>query len=505
MTTPSGKRGPAFVDHVLRPCYQMARRRFFPEIMAVNLAHVLMLVRRGIIPLDAGRLLVGAVLDCWSDPHCDAYDPTYEDLFFRIEAEIERLVGPDVAGHLHVAFSRNDLDAAIYRMTLRCDLIAIIQQELRLRERLLALAGEHLETVMPAYTHNQQAQPTTLAHYLLGVAAMLGRDGERLLGLWPRLNRSPMGAAALATTGFPIDRDYVASRLGFEGLAENSYDAVAAHDHHAEVAAAVWVMATNLSRFVHDLMLLASNEFGALRLDDCLVQVSSIMPQKRNPVALERLRGMLSRVCGGAAGVFQMAHNVPYGDVNDVGEDLQPLLDELCAGARHALDLLREGLEHTHFDVDVLARRARDGFATATELADTLVRDRGIPFRRAHAIVSRFAELAGARGLTPAAAGVALLDEAAREATGTASGLTEAAFLAAIDPLEFVRRRSVRGGPNPAEARRALDAAGAALRVDAQRVGELEARLASARAELLADAQALDPNADPSRLESSAL
>lgn len=485
------ERSPRYVEHVLAPCHAMARRRFFGEMMAVNLAHTLMLTRQGIIGAGAGAAIAGALLARWQQPPAPAYDPVHEDLFFQIEADIAAAIGAEAAGHMHVAFSRNDLDAAIFRMALRADVLQICAGLAQTRAAVLDLAGAHVETVMPAHTHQQQAQPTTLAHYLLGVAGALERDSQRLQAAFARVNRSPMGAAALATTGFPIDREYVADRLGFQGLVNNSYEAVCAHDHMAEVAAALWVLATNLGRFNTDLLAWAANEYGVVRLADPLVQISSIMPQKRNPVALEHVRAYLSRVCGRAGAVMVLPHNVPFGDINDVGDDLQPLLEELVLDTRRVLELLPECLRNLAVDGALLLRRAREGWATSTELADTLVREGGFPFRQAHQVVSQLVAACRARGQTPADVTPALLDAAARAVAGRPAGLPAAAVQAALDPVEFVRRRQVPGGPAPAQVQAQLEAARGALAAHRQHQDELAGHLAAARARLLTDARTL--------------
>ncbi len=484
-------RSPVYVSEILAPCFEVAKRRFYTAIMDVNLAHTLMLGRQGIIPHEAARTIAGALLNRMESPPGCGYDPQYEDLFFLIEARIAADTGEETAGHMHVAFSRNDLDAAIFRMALRSDLLALLEKLQAVRQALHDLAAAHTETVMPAHTHNQQAQPTTLAHYLMALEGNLRRDTERLLALYHRVNRSPMGAAALGTTSFPVDRHLVAEYLGFTGLLENSYDAVSASDHMLEAASAMLVMGSSLSRFVHDLMLLASNEFGVLRLDDCLVQISSIMPQKRNPVALEHLRAVLSRVMGRASAVFPLAHNVPLGDINDVGDDLQPMLEELFRESHRALDLLGEILHNVWFDTDLLLQRARDGFATVTELADTLVREAGLPFRQAHHVVSNFVNNLRRAGLSLTAGRLEELDRIAQEVVGRPTGLTPEAYRKAIDPVVFVRRRTVPGGPAPEEVRRALGEAQASINRCRQEVERHRTHIQAARTRLLSEARSL--------------
>ncbi len=484
-------RSRVYVNEILSPCFEVAKRRFYRSIMEVNLAHTLMLDRCGIIPQSDSSQIAQALLDRMENAPAQSYDPTYEDLFFLIEHQIETAIGAETAGNMHVAFSRNDLDGAIFRMALRSDLLDLTEKVQLIRQALLDLAGQHVNTVMPAHTHNQQAQPTTLAHYLLAAEANLRRDTERLTGLYARVNRSPMGAAALATTSFPIDRGLVERWLGFEGLVENSYDAVCASDHMLEAASVLAVLGSNLSRFTHDLMLWASNEYSVLRLDASLVQVSSIMPQKRNPVALEHLRAVLSRLMGRAGAVFPLAHNVPLGDINDVGDDLQPLLEEAVDEARRALELLLEILGKASFDVDLLHARARDGFSAVTELADTLVREGGFAFRQAHHVVSHLVSTLQADGRILPQGKLVEVDQIAQELFGRPTGLTEESFRQAIDPRIFVQRRAVTGGPAPAEVRRALGTATDSVQEARQFVAAKRNALQMARSLMLSDALSL--------------
>ena len=255
------------------------------------------------------------------------YDGSCEDLFYFVEGMLEEACGRDVAGKMHTARSRNDIAMTLYRMTARRELLATVAR----RRRSCAACSwiwrrTHLETVMPAHTHTQPAQPTTLAHYLLAACEFLDRDAERIQAAFARVNLCPLGAAAITTSGFPIDRDETARLLGFEGLAENSYGAIAAIDYITESAAVVAVAMVSLGKLIQDLLLWSTREFGFLRFSDAFVQSSSIMPQKRNPVALEHTRILASRALGEAQAVLICAHNTPFGDINDSEDDLQPLV-----------------------------------------------------------------------------------------------------------------------------------------------------------------------------------
>src|SRR5437899_10261949 len=341
-----------------------------------------MLARQNIIPTADARLCLEAIARL-DRPKILAtrYDGRSEDLFFHVQELLVQACGEEVAGKIHTARSRNDIDLTTYRMCLRRDVLRIAEETADARQVLLDLAASHVGTIMPAYTHTQPAQPTTLAHYLLAAVEFLGRDIQRLRAAFATINRNPLGACAITTTGFPIDRDYTARLLDFEGLQVNSYGAIAAIDYLLEAASAVAVLTLNLGKLVQDLLLWCTEEFGFLRLSDAYIQISSIMPQKRNPVALEHVRILASKAFSQAQAVFTCAHNTPFGDINDSEDDLQPLVFTLFADALRSLRLLTGLLKSGEVDRERLACLAAADFMTVTELADTLVRQAGMSFR----------------------------------------------------------------------------------------------------------------------------
>src|SRR5262249_44509631 len=242
---------------------------------------------------------------------------TCEDLFFYVERLIASACGEDVAGRLHTARSRNDIDMTMYRMRQRELILELIGANLDLRQVLLDLVARHHETVFAAHTHTQRAQPTTIAHYLLAVIEQLERDASRLRSAYERTNHCPLGACAITGTGFPIDRSLTSKLLGFEGPTGNTYGSIASVDYLLESASAAAVLLTGLGRFTKDLLLWSTPEFGYVRFGDGFVQSSSIMPQKRNPVAIEHVRALGSKALGQAVAILTAVHNTPFGDVVD--------------------------------------------------------------------------------------------------------------------------------------------------------------------------------------------
>src|SRR5512143_603804 len=276
---------PIYAETVLSHNFEDAKKYFLSALLEIHYAHTRMLAGCGLLTgEEEGRLLTalhGLDRNRIASAH---FDGRYEDLFFLIEGLLEEAAGRELAGKMHTARSRNDIAVTLYRMQARREILGTARAVAELRSVLLKFAAAHVMTVMPAHTHTQPAQPTTLAHYLLAAIEFLARDVARLQAAYARVNLSPMGAAAMTTSGFPIDRDATARLLGFDGLAENSYGAIAAIDYITETAAAVAVAMVSLGKLVQDLLLWSTREFGYLRLDDAFVQSSSIMPQKRNPV-----------------------------------------------------------------------------------------------------------------------------------------------------------------------------------------------------------------------------
>lgn len=281
-----------YLKAVLQPDYVYASEHLLPHLFDALTAHALMLEScRVTHAAEAATLL----RELRRQPF-PTYDPLVEDVFFTVDQALASRSAA-AAGALRTALSRNDLDMTIYRLSARLRLMRALARVLGLRQVLLEFAERELETVIVAYTHHQPAQPTTLAHYLTAVENNLARDTERLLGGLSRVNLCPMGAVALGGTSFPIDRDVTAQLLGFDRPVENTYDAVSASDWQVELASIITIMSTTLSRTLHDLLFWASR--GLLVLEDGLVQGSSVMPQKRNPVALEHARTKFSKAIGG--------------------------------------------------------------------------------------------------------------------------------------------------------------------------------------------------------------
>src|SRR3954463_9929958 len=423
---------PEYVTHVLNENFEDAKALFLSPLMAIHYAHLVMLAAQGIVS-RADAHAIRAALDDISEADVQrvAYDGTYEDLFFYIERLVTQACGEDVAGRLHTARSRNDIDMTMYRMRQREFILALVAAALGLRNGLLDLADRHRDTVFAAHTHTQRAQPTTIAHYLLAVVEQLERDVVRLKAGYDSTNRNPLGACAITGTGFDIDRQLTAELLGFCGPTGNTYGSIATVDYMLESTAAASVLLTGVGRFVQDLLLWSTSEFNYLRLGDGYVQCSSIMPQKRNPVALEHARALGSKALGQAQAIVLAVHNTPFGDIVDTEDDLQPLVFTMFRDATRAVKLVAAAMTTAEFDAVKLEARAGDGWTTLTELADTLARDHRLPFKTAHAIAAR---LVSGRQREPGRALADLLADATTELLGTPLPYSEAQLARILSP-----------------------------------------------------------------------
>lgn len=475
------------------PFYQSDPHRDAEEDLNRDLqlhkAHVVMLAEQGIIPAETARAILTELLDL-ERLGADAMplDPGL-GLYLSTEKYLVDRLGPDVAGRMHTARSRNDLEPANGRLYARDRIDRIVEALIELKGALLRRAAEHAETVMPGYTHHSQhAQPITFAHYLLASHDAFSRDIVRFEQAYAVANLSPMGGCALAGTGFPIDRARVAALLGFDGIVENSLDATGHVDFLLQTTAAIAIALSNLGRMSEGIYLWNTAEFGMLELAGEYCSVSSIMPQKKNPVALEMIRGESILVASQLNGMMGVLKAVPPGGGREWN-----YVDRVFPGCTNtavgAVKTMAGIISTLAVKPDVMARRAAEGFSTVTELADEIVRYAGLSFRQAHHIVGLVTVDAVRSGKTAIEITGAMIDAAAKDVVGRPLCLNEAIVRKALDPLENVRVRSTVGGPAPDEVRRMIAARHGVLARDQERLEERRHRLARA-ADRLRDAVA---------------
>lgn len=434
----------AYRDNVLMPDYRFATQHLAQYFLDAMTAHARTVAKLD-DPLVKGhredlRALDAALLRLRSFP-LPPYAPEIPDLYFAFNRALEEELGQAAVSFLRMGLSRNDLDMTVYKMRTRELLMVIMEHLLKLRRVLLGQAEAHLETVFVAQTHHQPGQPSTIGHYLAAVGEALGREAQRLRQAYRRLNTCPLGAAALAGSSFPLDREYTAALLGFDSAVRSTYDAVASSDWQVEFATALQSLSLTLSRFVCDLLAWASQGFFVL--PDTLVQGSSIMPQKRNPVSLEHARTRFSRTLGSAQMVLYSSHNIPFTDLNDFGPDIQGALITMFLQCDGGLGLLTACVDEGDFDRERLSAVVKETDTTATELADELTRNHGLSFQEAHRITGQLVTDLPRQGRS--------LAGATPEDLVNLGGprLEPDELRASLDPLTFVARRRGLGGPAP--------------------------------------------------------
>jgi argininosuccinate lyase len=374
--------------------------RFASQDIRGSLAHVAMLARQGIIDDGAAKAISAGLEQVRSEIEAGAFtfSRALEDIHMNVESRLAEIVGPD-AGRLHTARSRNDQVALDFRLWVRDTIDQLDAQLLGLQKALAERALDHADAVMPGFTHLQSAQPVTFGHHLMAYVEMLGRDRGRLADARKRLNECPLGSAALAGTSFPIDREVVAKALDFERPTANSLDSVSDRDFVLETLSAASICAVHLSRFAEEIVLWATPQFGFASLSDKFTTGSSIMPQKRNPDAAELVRAKTGRVDGALVALLVVMKGLPLAYSKDMQEDKEQVFDalpslSLCLAAMTGM------VADMTPDREAMRTAAGAGFSTATDLADWLVREAGLPFREAHHVTGRLVAEAARRGVT---------------------------------------------------------------------------------------------------------
>ena len=455
-----------------------ADKRIFDADVEVDRAHVVMLEEQGIInKSDCSAILCG--LEKIKNDGIRALDTSYEDVHIALEARLIEMVGEDTGGRMHSGRSRNDEVATCIRLSLRGELLCILYEVHELATTLIKTSSHHHETIMPGYTHTQHAQPTTLSHNFLAHANAVLRDLERLKCAYKRTNQNPLGAAAFASTGFPIDRERTTGLLGFESAIGNSMDAVSTRDFMIESICSFANLMTNLSRLAEELILWSSSEFGFIELDDRYSSTSSIMPQKKNPDIAELMRGKTGTVHGALMSVLTICKSLPY----SYNRDLQEATPHLWRAADTSRSSVRmaEGMVRTMKINREKMKLASDmGFMTATELADTIVRTTGVPFRTAHHIVGSIAKKSSIPTLSD-------LDEISLKIIKeklSEKGLSEKHVKEALDPMENIRKRCVIGGPAPEETERQVNIMMKKLAIEEKEIEEYNRKVEKASSEL---------------------
>jgi len=419
--------------------------RLYRQDIRGSVAHARMLNRIGILNDGELAAIVKGLGEIMREIEAGSFEfkTSREDIHMNIEARLAELIGPE-AGRLHTARSRNDQVAVDFRLWVRGAVEHAAERLEALQRALLAKADEHADTIMPGFTHLQPAQPVTLGHHLMAYVEMFGRDASRFRDARTRMNESPLGAAALAGSPFPIDRHATAEALGFDRPTANSLDSVSARDFALEALSAASICATHLSRLAEELVIWTTPQFSFVKLSDAFSTGSSIMPQKRNPDAAELVRAKVGRIFGALTSLTLVMKGLPLAYSKDMQEDKPPTFE-----AFDALDMSLAAMTGMVTDMvpnkERMAAAAGAGFSTATDLADWLVRTLDLPFRQAHHVT-------GAAVKRAEQLGVDLIDVPLAELQSIEPGITEAVY-AVLTPAASVASRCSYGGAAPAQVR----------------------------------------------------
>ncbi len=424
-------------------------RRLYKRDIAGSKAHAMMLAKQGIIPDEEAEAIVRTLTEIAEDIESGELkiDPTAEDIHMFVEQILTDRIG-SVGKKLHTARSRNDQVALDTKMYCIEEIDSINYLICELMNVLANKAEANIDVILPGYTHMQHAQPVSFAHHLLAYAMMMERDKSRLEDCKKRmLERSPIGACALAGTTFDIDREYEAGLLGFTGIARNSMDAVSDRDHFVELMSALSIIMMHTSRLSEEIIMWATTEFGFIQLPDEYTTGSSIMPQKKNPDVAELCRGKTGRVYGNLMSILTMLKGLPLAYNKDMQEDKEPLFDSVET-VKLSLEAFIEMVDVMHVNADKMYESAKQGYVNATDLADYLV-TKGMPFRDAYNVSGRIVSYCLIKGCT--------LEDLPLEEYKQFSDLIEGDVHQRLDLNTCVERRNSAGGTSPASVRTQIE------------------------------------------------
>jgi argininosuccinate lyase len=438
-----------YSEAVLAPDLEIYKEHFSESLHKINIAHGIMLGEQGLLNASEIKLIIQGLISIDEEkPYMDIeYDGTFEDLFFLVEKELGQRIGFEVAGKLHTGRSRNDMEHTMFRLQLRGRLTELLKQYNLLLRQLIDRAERGIDEIVLLYTHGQPAQPSTLAHYLSAAIEFILSDIERIYNALKSVNMSPMGAAAITTSGFPLNRNRVGHLLGFPLIVENSYGAIANVDYITGSYGAIKLGCLHLGRFVQDLVTWTGFEVSQLKVPDGFVQISSIMPQKRNPVPLEHLRLKFSLAGGGADQIVNTMHNTPFADMNDSERETQTVGFAVFDRLNKALPLLAGFVDSIEIDKVSVSKRINQSMATITELADHLARTEGISFRLAHGVAHKLAYQALSLESSLDQLDFDVFVESFEGVVGVKPGTNEKDFRKVCSPEHFISVRKIPGGP----------------------------------------------------------
>ncbi len=445
------------IKYLFSPSIQDELLHIFPYMMKVNKVHMIMLGEQGIVQKSDVKQILAALVEMEKNGTEELQiDPSIEDLYYNIEQNLISNIGIEIAGKMHTARSRNDLAASTSKMAMRKAVLHLLDLLIEMRTLFLEIAQKHTNTVMPAYTHFQAAQPITLAHYLSACCSAFERDYCRLFRAFQNLNHSPLGAGAIAGTGFNIDRELPARLLGFDGVAENTVDAIATKDYILEILSSLCIFMTTLSRISQDFYTWSTFEFNMIEIEDSIAATSSIMPQKKNPITFEHIKGKAAHVYGALMSSLAVLKNTPLTHTRDVArESLHYFFDALYE-VEAAISLTNATFRNMRIKPNAMLQSVERSFSCTTDLADFLVVKEQISFRESHQIVGKMISILIDQDLGPGSISGSLLAEVSEMIIDRKILIPDEILKEVLDPVLVVEKRKHIGGPSPVEVERML-------------------------------------------------
>lgn len=475
--------GETYSETILAPSYEFMREHYFFPLVEANRAWAVMLVQTGMITEATGRSLL-KVLDELRKAGPEAigdFNPNHEYFYSHIEHYLIDRCGEEVAGEINIGRTRPE---PLARMALRRKTLALLEELGEFRRALLEISACEKNTIMPQWTHQQQAQLSTVGHYFVGMENALARDWKRLAAAYRTTNQCTLGCGALSGSSYEIDREQVARLLGFDGFRENTIDCVSSSDFALETVSSIGGMMVNLSRLCQDLYGWQTEEFGFVEIADEYAGSSSMMPQKKNAYPFEYVRARAAHAVGDMAAAFGTLHNTNFQDIKDVEEEvIYPVFRSLTEASR-SLRLLKGTIETLTFKREKMFDEAQTGFACCTELAALIHRETGLSYRTAHRIVGRAVLEAYKRGLDAKGMDAGILREAARAIGHDGFDIPEETVRNGLDAERFVEVHDLPGGPSATQVEASLEKAAKSLKGDENFISSCVDQIEKSGAEL---------------------
>lgn len=448
---------PYIVKNIWEPCAKEFYRQQFHEMILMDKAHGIMLVKQELLRAEDYRTIAGGLDRVEETLKEEDIRGELNDLYFNLTQQLYETIGEETGCLVHVGRSRNDMECTCNRMQVRREILDILQQMNEVMETLLKLADENVDTVITLFTFGQPAQPGTFAHYLMLIFDLLSRDYVRLQAAYQNANRSPMGAAAGIGTGFPLDPQYISDLLGFDSVIDNTIDAIASPDYLLETEADIAIMASNLSKIAQDLFFWASYEYRILDCSSSIATSSSIMPQKKNPTCFERMRAQSGRATGMLAEALALNRNTTLFPNMESTIDMFYVFGSAVRETRTALGLLKVGLENSAIRKEVSYEYTRNNFTGATTMAEYLSQQYHIPFTETHHIIHDMVCRLMENGTLEAGYLTgSLMAEISEKVLGKAIIMTDEEVQRMVDPMFCLERKVTGGTPKPRDTRKLI-------------------------------------------------